>query len=276
MKATEQPVSGCKAFTLTELLVVIAIIAILAALLLPAVSRAKAQARSASCKNNLRQIGQSIQMYVSDHNIYPTAMGNGPPFKAWPDQLTAYNPLNWTNHAWHCPAYLAEGGIVIWEPPAPGGGHFKVSNSYAYNALGMSGYGAISGSGPPGSILLFQKGPHLGLGDLNLKVPENRVLAPSEMYAVADTRPVQNPLGSGLLGPVLMQPWRMLFFSSNPGAEAKPPHAEGYNLLFADGHVTFVKRRDYLYPPRTAQYWNRDHQPHPELWSPTNQWAIQN
>src|SRR4030095_9013237 len=61
MKATEQDRFG--AFTLIELLVVIAIIVILAALLLPVLSRARAQARSASCKNHLHQIGVSMQMY---------------------------------------------------------------------------------------------------------------------------------------------------------------------------------------------------------------------
>jgi len=107
-------------------------------------------------------------------------------------------------------------------------------------------------------------------------VPENRVLAPSEMYAVGDARPVRNWLDTGFVGRVEMQPWRLLETVINSGTEAKPPHGEGYNLLFADGHVSLVKRRDYLYPPRTTKNWNRDHQPHPELWSPTNEWVIQN
>jgi prepilin-type N-terminal cleavage/methylation domain-containing protein/prepilin-type processing-associated H-X9-DG protein len=232
-------------FTLIELLVVIAIIAILAALLLPALSRAKGAGLSAACKNNLHQIGITLKLYTDEYQKFPLCASPDPVsmYSLWDSKLLplAANRFDLFN----CPA----------DKLAP-----KWTNSvglpqrnpcYGYNMAGSGRYPT------QGASLGLDGGFNQGRSASGNYLTENQVKVPSDMIAVMDCKPITGGGDNDLDD----------LFPINLLMELVPRHNLGENGVFCDGHVEYAKSIVWLgKTDLRRQRWNNDHQSHPETW----------
>ncbi len=215
-KRGKKEVSG---FTLIELLVVVAIIAILVAILLPSLGKARAWAKQSACASNLQQIAKALEIYASDYNEkYPLAWM----LQLWGWNDDGYHLAGWTwriypyiknKKIYRCPAYVRNETQFT----------YFLGTRAEYARRTLQGYSQKRGS-VIRSLIQYPSALILG-GDCNYK-----------LFNVDDCD--RDDYTQECLG------WWDVLGGHDTDVYWLPWHSKGMNVIFADGHVRWFDRFD--------------------------------
>lgn len=233
------------AFSLIEMMVVIGVIAILAAIALPALSRAKEAGRAASCKSNLRQLGFALTMYGGEHAHYPY----GADFERgllWYDSLKDYYAD--AEPVMDCPSYRGDkgywwsGSFIAYRGGSYGYNGFG-SRSRAYTYLTVHDMLGLGGDRPNKELRERRLDP----------VSVVQVRNPSDMIAIGDS--MITPFGNGTTTYMLTIADGMITDTNRHGSKS--------NIAFADGHAESIAN-DHLVAKTelSRRRWNNDNLSH--------------